>query len=109
MIDLGLPSLAFFDLDDCYFHYFVHDLAVACTNLRKAGIETEGAVDADSLEGHLIICYASALGFSAEEEAGLRAALPEFVKYRAALVSERNLWRLKTQDMAYVELPSTSE
>jgi Ser/Thr protein kinase RdoA (MazF antagonist) len=86
VIDSGLPSLAFFDLDDCCFHYFVHDLAVACTQLRKAGIETAGAVDAASLEEHLITCYASARGFSAEEEAGLRASLLEFVKYRAALV-----------------------
>ena len=86
VIDSGVPSLAFFDLDDCCFHYFVHDLAVACTQLRKAGIETAGAVDAASLEEHLITCYASARGFSAEEEAGLRATLPEFVKYRAALV-----------------------
>jgi hypothetical protein len=70
-------------------HYFVHYLAVACTQLRKAGIETAGAVDAASLEEHLITCVASARRYSAEEEAGLRATVPELVKYRAALVVMR--------------------
>jgi amicoumacin kinase len=47
-----------FDFDDACHHWFVHDVAVAVTSIRKAAWEHPGAVDAPGAEATFLDTYA---------------------------------------------------
>src|SRR6185369_11498638 len=62
--DLHLGNLAVdghavtaFDFDDACHHWFLHDVAVAVTSMRKAAWEYSGQVDADAVEGRFLLRY----------------------------------------------------
>jgi Ser/Thr protein kinase RdoA (MazF antagonist) len=56
----GAAHVTAFDFDDACYHWFVHDLAVGVTSIRKAGWEAPGAFDAAALEGRFVAAYARA-------------------------------------------------
>ena len=79
--DGGATVVTAFDFDDACEQFFVHDLAVGVTSLRKAAWEYPGQVDADALVPAFLDAYAraGALDESAHER------LERFVAYRIAL------------------------
>lgn len=87
-------EIAAFDFDDVCYHFFAHDVAVAVTQLRKAGLD--GSVPhASALESRFLATYLEARGIGGRDESGLHSGeearqllewLPRFVEYRAALV-----------------------
>jgi Ser/Thr protein kinase RdoA (MazF antagonist) len=95
----GIPTvIACFDFDDSCYHYFVHDVAVAVTQLRKQGLD-DPLFDAAALEHRFLEVYLGTRALSVQEEEELRYRLPRFVRYRAALImcwasSERVAGRL---------------
>ena len=75
------PVVTAFDFDDSCLHFFIHDVAVAVTSIRKAAWEYPGQVNAAALEQQFI------------EQHGKLASLPSpwserleaFIAYRLAL------------------------
>jgi Ser/Thr protein kinase RdoA (MazF antagonist) len=86
--DLHLGNLAVdeagavtaFDFDDSCQHWFVHDVAVAVTSIRKAAWEYPGHFDAGVAEAQFLAAYAAAGGVTA-----WLPRLEAFVAYRIAL------------------------
>jgi Ser/Thr protein kinase RdoA (MazF antagonist) len=86
--DLHLGNLAVdgtvvtaFDFDDSCLHWFVHDVAVAVTSIRKAAWECPGEVDAAAVEARFLDGY-----FGRGVLAPIwRARTEAFVAYRIAL------------------------
>jgi Ser/Thr protein kinase RdoA (MazF antagonist) len=70
-----------FDFDDACRHWFIHDVAVAVTSIRKAGWEHPGRFDAAAAEQRFVDHY-FAQGALAP---AWRARLEAFVAYRLAL------------------------
>jgi Ser/Thr protein kinase RdoA (MazF antagonist) len=70
-----------FDFDDSCQHWFVHDLAVAVTSIRKADWEYPGRFDAAAVERRFVERYFAA----GVLDGGWRARLEAFVAYRVAL------------------------
>ena len=77
----SMPLVTAFDFDDSCLHFFIHDVAVAVTSIRKAAWEYPGQVNAGALEQQFI------------EQHGKLASLPPpwpqrleaFIAYRLAL------------------------
>lgn len=76
----GATMVTAFDFDDACEQFFVHDLAVAVTSLRKAAWECN-MPDADGLVGPFLEAYASAGNYDAQAS----TRLERFVAYRIAL------------------------
>jgi Ser/Thr protein kinase RdoA (MazF antagonist) len=82
---LAGPRLTAFDFDDSCEHFFVHDLAVGVTSLRKAAWEYPGAVDGPALEAAFLTAYARAAAGDPVATPVGRAPIERFVHYRIAL------------------------
>jgi Ser/Thr protein kinase RdoA (MazF antagonist) len=78
-------AIAIFDFDDSCYHYFVHDVAVAVTQIRKQGLDIPN-FDAAALEHHFLEVYFATRALTRGEEGEMREWLPRFVRFRAALI-----------------------
>jgi Ser/Thr protein kinase RdoA (MazF antagonist) len=70
-----------FDFDDACHHWFIHDVAVAVTSIRKAAWEHPGRFDAQAAEARFLACYFAQAALAPH----WRARLEAFVAYRLAL------------------------
>ena len=74
-------SVTAFDFDDACLHFYLHDVAVAVTSIRKAGWEHPGRFDAPAAEARFVDHY---FGQGALDRRWL-PRLEAFVAYRLAL------------------------
>ncbi len=74
-------SVTAFDFDDSCHHWFIHDVAVAVTSIRKAAWESPDDVDGVATEREFLGAYFRV----AELPEVWRTRLPAFIAYRIAL------------------------
>lgn len=83
-------EIGVFDFDDCCYHWYVHDLAVAVTQLRKQRIEDSLNADATrdmaALEVLFLEEYFRCAQPSADARAQMQASLEGFVAFRGCLI-----------------------
>jgi Ser/Thr protein kinase RdoA (MazF antagonist) len=85
-----------FDFDDSCRHWFVHDLAVGVTSIRKAGWEAPGRFDAAAAEATFVRAYAAQQVLAPVWQARLEA----FVAYRIALSA---CWASRSQELGELD------
>ena len=87
--DIEGTQIAVFDFDDSCYHFFVHDIAVAITQMRKSALEASFCglkQSAEEEEKRFLDVYLNRRGLGEAQEQQLRQWLPRFVRYRAALI-----------------------